>query len=156
MALHPAVLAAALCLTFSVTAHADDSQRDACTPDAMRLCRADVSNVARTTACLVAHRAQLSATCRDVFAFAEPAAYSAPAQESRPRLAGARPGHAHVAHPHSARARVAQPYREHRRVYLTRRAFPYHVPRFDQAEAEAEVHTQYRYRTPYLPYWVFP
>lgn len=32
----------------------------------------------------------------------------------------------------------------------------YHIPRFDQAEAEAEVHTQYRYRTPYLPYWVFP
>ena len=32
----------------------------------------------------------------------------------------------------------------------------YHIPRFSQAEAEAEVHTQYRYRTPYLPYWVFP
>ncbi len=32
----------------------------------------------------------------------------------------------------------------------------YHIPRFDQAEAEAEVHTQYLYRTPYLPYWVFP
>ena len=122
--------------------------RDACTPDATRLCPGAIGNVATTTACLVAHKAQLSATCRGVFAFAEPVADLAPPAPAA--VARTHPARPSLARRHVARAHAARVYR---RVRIAR---PYHIPRFDQAEAEAEVHTQYRYRTPYLPYWVFP
>mgnify|MGYP005810460731 CR=1 FL=1 len=42
-------------------------QRAACTPDALRLCSAAIPNVARVTACMKAHEADLSAGCRAVF-----------------------------------------------------------------------------------------
>lgn len=38
--------------------------RQACTPDAMRLCSDTIPDVARTTACMKAKRAQLSSECR--------------------------------------------------------------------------------------------
>jgi len=38
--------------------------RQACTPDAMRLCGDTIPDVTRTTACMKAKRAQLSPECR--------------------------------------------------------------------------------------------
>jgi len=38
--------------------------RQACTPDAMRLCSDTIPDVTRTTACMRAKRAQLSPECR--------------------------------------------------------------------------------------------
>ena len=38
--------------------------RQACTPDAMRLCNDTIPDVAKTTACMKAKRAQLSPECR--------------------------------------------------------------------------------------------
>ena len=38
--------------------------RQACTPDAMRLCSDTIPDVARTTACMKAKRAQVSSECR--------------------------------------------------------------------------------------------
>jgi len=45
-------------------AQADDAARQACTPDAMRLCGDVIPDVAKVTACMKAKRAQLSAPCR--------------------------------------------------------------------------------------------
>ena len=129
--------------TSGARAQGTDAQRDACTPDALRLCQATIPNVARTTACLVAHKAQLGPSCRGVFAFAEPVA---------DRMTPAEADHVR---PHS-RPRLAYRARPHHRIHDARRVVPYHIPRFSQAQAEAEVHQEYGYRTPYLPYWVFP
>ena len=110
--------------------------QDACMSDAMRFCR-DATNVAGTTACLVAHRARLGSTCRGVFAFAEPVADRKPVRAV-----------------YAMHRQVAHAYRVIPHHRLARRA-PYHIPRFDQAEAEAEMHAQYGYRTPCLTYWLF-
>jgi hypothetical protein len=45
-------------------AQADDAARQACTPDAMRLCGDVIPDVAKVTACMKAKRALLSAPCR--------------------------------------------------------------------------------------------
>ena len=46
----------------------DDAVRQACTPDAMRLCGDTIPDVAKTTACMHAKRAQLSSECRTAMA----------------------------------------------------------------------------------------
>ncbi len=43
-------------------------QQEACTPDAVRLCSATIPDIAKTTACMKAHVAQLSPRCRAAFA----------------------------------------------------------------------------------------
>jgi hypothetical protein len=45
-------------------AQVDDAARQACTPDAMRLCGDVIPDVAKVTACMKAKRALLSAPCR--------------------------------------------------------------------------------------------
>jgi hypothetical protein len=45
-------------------AQGDDAARQACTPDAMRLCGDFIPDVAKVTACMKAKRAQLSEPCR--------------------------------------------------------------------------------------------
>jgi hypothetical protein len=45
-------------------AQGSDAARDACTPDAMRLCAEFVPDVAKTTACMKRKYSQLSAPCR--------------------------------------------------------------------------------------------
>jgi hypothetical protein len=45
-------------------AQGTDAERQACTPDAMRLCGNFVPDVARTTACMKANFARLSPECR--------------------------------------------------------------------------------------------
>lgn len=44
-----------------------DAQREACTPDAFRLCSAEIPDASRVAACMAAKKAQLSAPCRAVF-----------------------------------------------------------------------------------------
>ena len=42
-------------------------QEQACTPDAFRLCGAEIPDVGRVTACMVAKKSQLSPACRAHF-----------------------------------------------------------------------------------------
>jgi hypothetical protein len=48
----------------SAAAQGDDAARQACTPDAMRLCSDFIPDVAKVTACMHAKSAQLSEPCR--------------------------------------------------------------------------------------------
>jgi|AmaraimetFIIA100_FD_contig_31_16572009_length_575_multi_7_in_0_out_0_1 hypothetical protein len=48
----------------SASAEVSEEARQACTPDAMRLCSEFVPDVQRVTACMMRKRAQLSAACR--------------------------------------------------------------------------------------------
>jgi hypothetical protein len=66
-----AALAAALVLIgvsamglTDVAAQGSPEARQACTPDAMRLCSEFTSDVSQTTKCMMAKRGQLSAACR--------------------------------------------------------------------------------------------
>lgn len=69
------LLAAALGLGVAqARAQGTPEQREACTPDALRLCSDTVPDVGRTTACMAAHRAELSPRCRAVFDAGAPAA----------------------------------------------------------------------------------
>jgi hypothetical protein len=45
-------------------AQGSDAERQACTPDAMRLCGDAIPDVARVTACMKAKSSQLSPECR--------------------------------------------------------------------------------------------
>jgi hypothetical protein len=47
-------------------AQGDDAARQACTPDAMRLCGDFIPDVAKITVCMKAKRAQLSGPCRAI------------------------------------------------------------------------------------------
>jgi hypothetical protein len=47
--------------------------RQACTPDAMRLCSEFIPDVAKITACMTAKRAQLSQLCRTAMVASRPA-----------------------------------------------------------------------------------
>jgi hypothetical protein len=44
-----------------------DQQREACEPDAFRLCSNEIPDIPRVTACMTANKARLSAPCRAVF-----------------------------------------------------------------------------------------
>jgi len=70
-----AVLAAMTAsLGLSVSARAMEitaEQRAACTPDAMRLCSAEIPDIPRVTACMKANRASLSPRCQSAMAAAE-------------------------------------------------------------------------------------
>jgi hypothetical protein len=59
------LLAGALtCRLDGAAAQGDDAARQACTPDAMRLCADVIPDVAKVTACMKAKSSQLSAPCR--------------------------------------------------------------------------------------------
>ena len=122
LALRLAVVAAAMILvTTPAGAQGTDAQRAACAADALTLCPDTIPDVGRTRACMAAHFVSLRPRCQAVFEGATP---------PRPRR-------------HYARIR---------RSYRTARGTgAYHIPRFNQAEAEAEVHEIFPYRTPY-PY----
>jgi hypothetical protein len=51
----------------SATAQGTDQERQACTPDAFRLCGAYIPDVDRITACLRSNGPHLSKPCYDVF-----------------------------------------------------------------------------------------
>ncbi len=44
-----------------------EQQREACEPDAFRLCSNEIPDIPRVTACMTANKARLSAPCRAVF-----------------------------------------------------------------------------------------
>jgi hypothetical protein len=52
----------------SAVAQGSDAERQACTPDAMRLCGDAIPDVARVTACMKAKSSQLSPECRAAMA----------------------------------------------------------------------------------------
>ena len=60
-------------------------QREACAPDAIRLCQDTIPDVGRTTACMRAHRADLSPACKVAFD------QGAPTAAPHPRIARAKP-----------------------------------------------------------------
>jgi len=62
-----AVLVFVLCAETSAFAQGTEQQREACTPDAFRLCGAYIPDADRITACLRASGPQLSRPCFDVF-----------------------------------------------------------------------------------------
>ena len=73
-----------------VSAQGSEAARQACTPDAMRLCSDVIPDVARVTACMKAKSSQLSQACR-VAMRGEP---------SRGRHHGHYHGHYHHHHRH--------------------------------------------------------
>src|ERR687888_307334 len=63
-----ALVAAGLMLGMISTAHAYTAeQQQLCTDDAFRLCSSEIPDVDRVTACMVRHKAELSAGCKSVF-----------------------------------------------------------------------------------------
>jgi hypothetical protein len=56
-----------------VPSDVDAKQRQACTPDVMRLCNDYVPNIPDIVACLKRERLRLSPDCAEVFAAGEPA-----------------------------------------------------------------------------------
>lgn len=64
------VLIAGFSLSIVASARAfevTDEQREACTPDAFRLCSSEIPDVSRVAACMAAKKASLSPPCRAVF-----------------------------------------------------------------------------------------
>jgi hypothetical protein len=59
-----ALLALLFCRLDAASAQGSDAARQACTPDAMRLCSDVIPDVARVTACMKAKSSQLSEGCR--------------------------------------------------------------------------------------------
>ncbi len=59
-----ALLALLFCRLDGASAQGSDAARQACTPDAMRLCSDVIPDVARVTACMKAKYRQLSPACR--------------------------------------------------------------------------------------------
>ena len=63
-------LAGSLALSFGCGAQqVTDAQRDACMPDAFRLCSAQIPDASRVAACLDANVTNLSPACRGAFAW---------------------------------------------------------------------------------------
>lgn len=84
-------LSAAILLGGSSMAFAQGTtaQREACAPDAIKLCQDAIPDVEKTTACMKAHQAELSPQCRRMFTAAtEP---SRPGRRSQRRTTAAQP-----------------------------------------------------------------
>ncbi len=58
------MLATLFCRLDGASAQGSDAARQACTPDAMRLCSDVIPDVAKVTACMKAKSSQLSQACR--------------------------------------------------------------------------------------------
>ena len=86
-------------------------QREACAPDAIRLCQDTIPDVGRTTVCMRAHRAELSPACKVAFDAGAPSPAAA-----RPRVARARPMPRPEARPAPMHEAAAPPMRPHRHV----------------------------------------
>lgn len=80
-----------LILETSANAQGTDQQRQACTPDAMRLCGAYIPDAERITACLRASGPRLSRPCYDVFFPPQPQTQYAPSPSRDPRRQYQRP-----------------------------------------------------------------
>ncbi len=74
-------LAVGFASSFSIGARAFDvseAQKEACTPDAFRLCGAYIPDSDRVAACMQANVPNLSPACRAVFVTAQPVAQAVP------------------------------------------------------------------------------
>lgn len=80
-----AFAAAAMLACADAHAQGTDAQREACAPDAVKLCENTIPDVPKTTACMKAHYAQLSPACKTAFDDA-----IGPSRKARPdnRVAG--------------------------------------------------------------------
>jgi hypothetical protein len=94
--------AAASAFAFTPT----EAQKEACTPDAFRLCSSEIPDIGRVTACMSAKKASLSPPCRAVFAAA--AGETAPRPHHQQRIASA-----HVQRHHEYRIHSAYEHRHH-------------------------------------------
>jgi hypothetical protein len=65
-------LALALLVATPALSQGTQAQRDACTPDVMRLCREDIPDVPRIIACLRREQAKVSAACQSAMKADEP------------------------------------------------------------------------------------
>jgi hypothetical protein len=74
-------------LLLTNAAHAEDSGKKACMPDAKRLCSAEMNTLSRSKvrACLIAHMEQTSPPCHDFMVKARAQAMSGHAAESPPQ-----------------------------------------------------------------------
>ena len=110
-------------------------QREACAPDAIRLCQDTIPDVGRTTACMRAHVAELSPACKVAFAA------GAPAPAPHPHVARAKPMPRPEARPAPMHEAAAPPMRPHRHVVATVPPHPVHhhgvVARGDRETREA-------------------
>ena len=110
-------------------------QREACAPDAIRLCQDTIPDVGRTTVCMRAHRAELSPACKVAFDA------GAPAPAPRPRVARAKPMPRPEARPAPMHEAAVPPMRPHRHVVAIVPLHPVHhhalVARGDRDTREA-------------------
>ena len=85
MRLAQLVLAASLTLIPTLAfAQGTREQQQACTPDALRLCMSSIPDVAKTTACMKAHVAELSPRCQAAFNEATPKAADPKTADPKP------------------------------------------------------------------------
>jgi hypothetical protein len=68
-----------------VPSSVDAQQREACTPDVMRLCNDYVPDIPQIVACLKRERLNLSPACAVVFAVPEPDPAPIPAKKTPPK-----------------------------------------------------------------------
>ncbi|VVC54751.1 hypothetical protein RHAL1_01651 [Beijerinckiaceae bacterium RH AL1] len=135
----PRALALALLAASSLAlpAHAQGTpeQREACAPDAIRLCQDTIPDIGRTTACMRAHPAELSPRCKVAFDAA------APAPAAAPRVARAKPTPRPAPQPVSRQEAAEPTPASHRRVAAVAPARPLHhhlvVARGDRDTREA-------------------
>lgn len=102
------VLIAAFCIGASASAFAftpTQAQREACTPDAFRLCGSEIPDIGRVTACMIAKKASLSPACRAVFAAAAGEKATHRSHEREIRTAYEHRHHSHHLHWTHAQAR---------------------------------------------------
>ncbi len=81
-------LAVGLASSFSMGARAfevSEAQKEACTPDAYRLCGAYIPDSDRVAACMQANVANLSPPCKAVFQPVQPVAQAVPESRRRAR-----------------------------------------------------------------------
>jgi hypothetical protein len=125
-------LIASCCLSAiaSVRAQGTVEQREACTPDAVRLCSSEIPDVGRVTACMEAKEASLSPRCRAVFQTAGDRAGPPPqlrdhrtlSTYARRREAHAPSRYAHNPEPYAPRyrawVRAEEPYAPRHRAWM--------------------------------------
>ena len=105
------LVAASVCLgsmglATTALAQGTPEQQKACTPDALRLCSAEIPDIPKTTACMRAHFGELSPACQAAF---PAAAASAPAEKKRPRREAAQTPKPKPARPKERAAMVIRP-----------------------------------------------
>lgn len=82
-----------LAASSAVAFEATQEQREACTPDAFRLCSNEIPDIPRVTACMEANKKNLSPGCRAVFDAANVAQADTPVVHHKHHYRYSRYGH---------------------------------------------------------------